>query len=80
MDLELDSCASLFMNIATGADHSLQIVEPVTRPGDYIDLRAEVPLLVAVSACPQEDNPCNAFQPSRIGLRVHQRSAATPAS
>jgi uncharacterized protein YcgI (DUF1989 family) len=35
---------------------------------DHIELRAECDLLVAVSACPQERNPCNGFTPSAIGL------------
>ncbi len=66
--LELDACASLFMNIAVGADGAMEIVEPTSRAGDHIDLRAERDLVVAVSACPQERNPCNGFAPTSVGL------------
>lgn len=68
MDLELDACASLFMNIAVAADGAMEIVAPTSRPGDHLDLRADRDLLVAVSACPQERNPCNGFAPSDISL------------
>ncbi|MDQ6522536.1 urea carboxylase-associated family protein [Nocardioides sp. LHD-245] len=67
-ELELDAIASLFMNIAIGPDGGLEIVLPTSRAGDHIDLRAERSLLVAVSACPQERNPCNGFEPSDIAL------------
>ncbi|GAA1538952.1 DUF1989 domain-containing protein [Nocardioides humi] len=68
MDLELDACASLFMNIAVAGDGGMEIVAPTSGPGDHVDLRAERDLLVAVSACPQERNPCNGFEPSAVGL------------
>lgn len=68
LGLELDACASLFMNIEVTVDHRLGIALPHSRPGDHIDLLAETDLLVAVSACPQERNPCNGYQPSAIRL------------
>jgi len=30
------------------------ILEPVSRPGDYIEFRAEMDLLCALSACPDD--------------------------
>lgn len=65
-DLELDSCFSLFMNAPPRADGSFAIAEPMSRAGDHIDLRAEMDLLVAVSNCPQERNPCNGWRPTAL--------------
>ncbi|TFK47658.1 hypothetical protein OE88DRAFT_784452 [Heliocybe sulcata] len=45
---------NLFMNIPVKADGSLSFEEPVTSPEEYIEMRAEMDLLVACSACPQD--------------------------
>ena len=41
--------------------------------GDYIDLRAEIDVLAAVSACPSETSASNGGEPKRIGLEVRRR-------
>ena len=42
-----------------------------SKPGDHIDLRAEMNLLVVITACPQETNPCNAHNPTPIRVAVY---------
>ncbi|MBI2371732.1 MAG: urea carboxylase-associated family protein [Deltaproteobacteria bacterium] len=61
-----------FMNVVSRPDGSYKIEEPPSRPGDYIDLRAEMDLLVAISNCPQDRNPCNAFNPTRLKAVVYE--------
>jgi len=41
------------------------ITERISTAGDYITLRAEEDLLIAISNCPQERNPCNTVKPTR---------------
>ncbi len=62
---------NVFMNVPVQADGRMAIVEPISRPGDHIDLRAEADLIVAISNCPQERNPCNAFRPTPLRVLVH---------
>ncbi len=50
---------NLFMNIPWTSDGSLSFEGPVTRPGDYVILRAEQDVIVAFSACPQDILPIN---------------------
>ena len=50
---------NLFMNIPVGMDNSLAFEPPVSRPGDSVTLRAEMDLVVAFSACPQDMVPIN---------------------
>ena len=38
--------------------------------GDYIDLRADIDVLAAVSACPSETSATNHGEPKRLGLEV----------
>jgi len=45
---------NLFMNVAVNADRTISRREPEARPGDYVRLRAEMDVIVAMSACPQD--------------------------
>jgi uncharacterized protein YcgI (DUF1989 family) len=50
---------NLFMNIPWTADGTLAWAEPVSTPGSYAVFRAEMDLVVAFSACPQDILPIN---------------------
>ena len=50
---------NLFMNIPWTADGRLAWGEPISTPGSYALFRAEMDLVVAFSACPQDILPIN---------------------
>jgi uncharacterized protein YcgI (DUF1989 family) len=50
---------NLFMNIPWTEEGRLSFDPPRTRPGDYVVLRAEMDVVVAFSACPQDILPIN---------------------
>ncbi len=50
---------NLFMNIPWTNAGGLSFEAPVTKPGDYILMRAEMDLVIAFSACPQDILPFN---------------------
>ena len=56
---ETPSPWNLFMNIPVGSDGGLTFDPPVSGPGDYVLLRAEMDCVVAFSACPQDIVPIN---------------------
>ncbi len=56
---ETPSPWNLFMNIPVGTDGSVSFEPPVSGPGDYVTLRAEMDCVVAFSACPQDVVPIN---------------------
>ena len=64
---ETPSPLNLFMNIPWRSGGELSFDPPVTRPGDYIVLEAQLDLVVAFSACPQDILPINgaAGRPTR---------------
>jgi uncharacterized protein YcgI (DUF1989 family) len=70
--LETPSPLNLFMNIPVAAGGSLSFDPPVSRPGDYVDLRAEIACVVAFSACPQDILPINgaALKPTAFDYAV----------
>ena len=61
-----------FMNVPVEADGALGIVDGISAPGLYVDLRAEMDLMAVVSNCPQINNPCNGFNPTPVRMIVAQ--------
>jgi urea carboxylase-associated protein 1 len=61
-----------FMNVPVEADGSMAIVDGWSKPGDYVDIRAEMDVLVAISNCPQIYNPCNGGRPTPIRLVTYE--------
>jgi urea carboxylase-associated protein 1 len=61
---------NFFMNVPVASDGTMGIVDGLSKPGDYVDLRAEMDVLTAISNCPQVHNPCNGFNPTPIRLIV----------
>lgn len=50
---------NLWMNIPVAADGSVDFLPTVSRPGDRVVFRAELPAIAAISACPQDMVPIN---------------------
>ena len=59
-----------FMNVPVEADGALGIVDGISAPGLYVDLRAEMDLIAVVSNCPQINNPCNGFNPTPVRMII----------
>lgn len=68
-----------FMNVPVDPDGALGIVDGISSPGLSVSLRAERDTLVVVPNCPQINNPCNGFDPSRAELVVHDGRGADAA-
>ncbi len=62
---------NLFFNTAFTADNVLVSDEPWSRPGDYVLFRAMTDLVCASSACPDDVDPANAWDPTDVHLRVY---------
>jgi urea carboxylase-associated protein 1 len=59
-----------FMTVPVGAAGDAAIALGASKPGDYVDIRAEMDVLAVISNCPQVLNPCNAFNPTAIEVVV----------
>ena len=67
---DLVSNINWFMNVPVGADGTLGIVDGISAPGLYVDIRAEMDVLVLISNCPQINNPCNGFNPTPVRVVI----------
>jgi uncharacterized protein YcgI (DUF1989 family) len=56
---ETPSPLNLWMNIPIGLDGRLSFEPPVSKKGDYVVFRAEMDVVMAFSACPQDILPIN---------------------
>jgi uncharacterized protein YcgI (DUF1989 family) len=56
---EIPSPLNLFMNIPWTMDGQLSLQAPASKPGDFVVLEAQLDLVIAFSACPQDILPIN---------------------
>ena len=73
---QIPSAFNIFMNVAVSASGKISIRPPLSQAGDYIDLRAEMDLIVAVTACAA--GKCNNYHCTPIAVEVYDTSHETP--
>ncbi len=67
---DIGDCFNVFMNVEFGADGGFTVKVPQTKAGDYIDLRAEMNIVAAVSACPNSTGPVINFRAKPLGVTI----------
>ena len=67
---DIPSNINFFMNVPVTEDGGLEFIDGISAPGKYVEMRAEMDVLVLISNCPQLNNPCNAYNPTPIQLLV----------
>ena len=71
---DLASNINFFMNVPVTKEGGLSFADGVSGPGRYVEMRAEMDVLVLISNCPQLNNPCNAYNPTPVRLVVWKGS------
>ncbi|WP_051526960.1 urea amidolyase associated protein UAAP2 [Alkanindiges illinoisensis] len=61
---------NFFMNVPVTPDGHLRFADGISAAGKYVELQAQIDLIVLISNCPQLNNPCNAYNPTAIRLLV----------
>ncbi len=62
---------NFFFNTAFDANNLYIVDEPWSRPGDYVLLRALTDLVCLSSACPDDIDAANAWNPTEVHVRVY---------
>jgi len=70
---DLPNNINFFMNVPVTPAGDLTFADGVSGPGRYVEMRAEMNVLVLISNCPQLNNPCNAYNPTPVRLLVWPR-------
>ncbi|MEK9645914.1 MAG: DUF1989 domain-containing protein [Alphaproteobacteria bacterium] len=63
---------NFFMYVPVGKDGDMDMGPSISKPGDYVDLRADTDTLAVISNCPQINNPVNDFNPTPVRVIVWQ--------
>ena len=61
---------NFFMNVPIQPSGEMTIVDGLSKPGDYVEMVAEIDVLCVISNCPQVNNPCNGFNPTPIQILI----------
>jgi hypothetical protein len=69
---DIVSNINFFMNVPILPNGELAIVDGMSKPGDYVELMADMDVLCVISNCPQVNNPCNGFNPTPIRVVVSE--------
>ena len=63
---------NFFAYVPIGPKGEMDFQPPISKPGDYVDLRAERDVLAIISNCPQINNPAAGFNPTPIQVTIWQ--------
>ncbi len=61
---------NFFMNVPVTPEGRLTFEDGISAPGKYVEMRAEMDVVVLVSNCPQLNNPCNGYNPTPVRFLV----------
>lgn len=65
---DVHPCISFFAPVSVGADGQFEWSDGVRQAGDFVDLRAEMDLLVALSNCPHPMDPFPDYAPGDVEI------------
>lgn len=74
-ELDVPEPFNFFQNSPVVEDGRTAVVDPPSKPGDFITLQALVNVVCAVSSCPQDIIPGNGLRPSPLGITVRSETA-----
>lgn len=67
---DLTANINFFMNVPVTPEGRLTFEDGVSDAGKYVELRAEMDVLMVISNCPQLNNPCNGYNPTPVRVLV----------
>ena len=66
---------NFFMNVPVTPEGGLTFADGVSGPGRWVEVRAEMDVLVLISNCPQLNNPCNGWNPTPVQVQIRNGDA-----
>jgi urea carboxylase-associated protein 1 len=67
---DLPSNINFFMNVPVTPQGELRFADGISAAGRYVQMQAQMDVLVLISNCPQLNNPCNAYNPTPIRVLI----------
>ena len=60
---QISTTFNIFMNVTVDPEGTVRVLPPTSKPGDYIELRAEMDLVCGLTACSAEQSNNGTFKP-----------------
>jgi uncharacterized protein YcgI (DUF1989 family) len=70
---QIGTTFNIFMNVGVAPDGAVSVKPPTSRPGDYIDLEAQMDMVCALTSCSAENSNNGSFKP--IDYQIFEASA-----
>jgi len=67
---DITSNINFFMNVPVTSEGQLTFEDGVSDAGKYVELQADMDVLMVISNCPQLNNPCNGYNPTPVQILV----------
>jgi urea carboxylase-associated protein 1 len=67
---DIPANVNFFMYVPVGENGEMDMGPSISKPGDYVDLRADSDVLAVISNCPQMNNPVNDYNPTPIRICI----------
>ena len=67
---DLSHNINFFMNVPVTPEGGLTFADGLSGPGEYVEMRAAMDVIVLISNCPQLNNPCNAYNPTPLEVLI----------
>ncbi len=61
---------NFFMNVPVTPAGALTFADGLSGPGEYVEMRACLDVIILISNCPQLNNPCNAYNPTPLEVLI----------
>jgi len=71
---DVTSNINFFMNVPVTPEGRLTFEDGVSDAGKYVELRADMDVLMVISNCPQLNNPCNGYNPTPIQILIWDKN------
>jgi urea carboxylase-associated protein 2 len=69
---------NLFSKVVADGEGKLRFVPGASRPGSFVDLRAEMNVLVVLNTCPHPFDPAPAYAPRPVSLQLYRSDPPGP--
>lgn len=67
-EADISTTFNIFMNVKIDSQGKLTVGVPTSKPGDYIDLRAEMDMVCGLTACSAEGSNNGSFKPIHYSI------------
>ena len=67
---DIPANVNFLMYVPVGENGEMDMGPSISKPGDYVDLRADSDVLAVISNCPQMNNPVNDYNPTPIRICI----------